>query len=70
MMKMGLSMVCVGHVNFLLGALVHGVVLRHVSPNQQMEVVVSNVLALVTGLVVSPDRSHTVHSTLFLCVCC
>uniref|UniRef100_A0A3P9MYC1 Transmembrane protein 54a n=1 Tax=Poecilia reticulata TaxID=8081 RepID=A0A3P9MYC1_POERE len=29
LMKMGLTLVLVGHVNFLLGALVHGVVLRY-----------------------------------------
>ncbi|XP_067363803.1 transmembrane protein 54b isoform X2 [Channa argus] len=54
LMKMGLSMVCVGHVNFLLGALVHGVVLRHISVNKEatvMQVVISNVVALTSGLV-------------------
>ncbi|KAK2830094.1 hypothetical protein Q5P01_018025 [Channa striata] len=54
LMKMGLSMVCVGHVNFLLGALVHGVVLRHISVYGQttvLQVVISNVTALMSGLV-------------------
>ncbi|XP_029022231.1 transmembrane protein 54-like isoform X2 [Betta splendens] len=53
-MKMGLSVVCVGHVNFLLGALVHGVVLRHIGLSERAgvaQVVASNVLALVTGLI-------------------
>lgn len=53
---MGLSMVLVGHVNFLLGALVHGVVLRHLSLHKQaraMEYAVSNVFAITSGLVVS-----------------
>uniref|UniRef100_A0A3Q4GTP7 Transmembrane protein 54a n=1 Tax=Neolamprologus brichardi TaxID=32507 RepID=A0A3Q4GTP7_NEOBR len=31
LMKMGLALVLVGHVNFILGALVHGTVLRHIS---------------------------------------
>ncbi|XP_026202401.1 transmembrane protein 54b isoform X2 [Anabas testudineus] len=54
LMKMGLCLVFVGHVNFLLGALVHGVVLRHISlsnHNTAVEVVISNVVALVTGLI-------------------
>uniref|UniRef100_A0A8C1KPX2 Transmembrane protein 54b n=1 Tax=Cyprinus carpio TaxID=7962 RepID=A0A8C1KPX2_CYPCA len=52
LMKMGLSMVLVGHVNFLLGALVHGVVLRHFSlqRGQAMESALSNVIALAAGL--------------------
>lgn len=56
LMKMGLSMVLVGHVNFLLGALVHGVVLRHINLHKQaraMEYAVSNVFAMTSGLVVS-----------------
>ncbi|XP_042290418.1 transmembrane protein 54b isoform X2 [Thunnus albacares] len=54
LMKMGLSMVLIGHVNFLLGALVHGVVLRHINLHQQaraMEYAISNVVALTSGLV-------------------
>ncbi|XP_051519908.1 transmembrane protein 54b isoform X1 [Myxocyprinus asiaticus] len=52
-MKMGLRMVLVGHVNFLLGALVHGVVLRYFSlqRGQAMESAISNVIALAAGLV-------------------
>ncbi|KAM3596221.1 uncharacterized protein V6R79_010637 [Siganus canaliculatus] len=54
LMKMGLSMVLIGHVNFLLGALVHGVVLRHINLHKQaraMEYAISNVIALTSGLV-------------------
>ncbi|XP_078124285.1 transmembrane protein 54b isoform X4 [Sander vitreus] len=54
LMKMGLCMVLVGHVNFLLGALVHGVVLRHINLNKQawaMEYAISNVVALTSGLI-------------------
>ncbi|XP_034747704.1 leucine-rich repeat extensin-like protein 3 isoform X2 [Etheostoma cragini] len=54
LMKMGLCMVLIGHVNFLLGALVHGVVLRHINLNKEawaMEYAVSNVVALTSGLV-------------------
>ncbi|XP_035536794.1 transmembrane protein 54b [Morone saxatilis] len=54
LMKMGLSMVLIGHVNFLLAALVHGVVLRHINLHKQaraMEYAISNVVALTSGLV-------------------
>ncbi|XP_031644942.1 keratinocyte-associated protein 3 isoform X2 [Oncorhynchus kisutch] len=54
LMKMGLSMVLVGHVNFLLGALVHGAVLRHINLNTRahtMAYSISNIMALTTGLV-------------------
>ncbi|XP_028453232.1 keratinocyte-associated protein 3 isoform X2 [Perca flavescens] len=54
LMKMGLCMVLVGHVNFLLGALVQGVVLRHINLNKQalaVEYAISNVVALTSGLV-------------------
>ncbi|XP_053191999.1 transmembrane protein 54a [Scomber japonicus] len=53
LMKMGLGLVLVGHVNFLLGALVHGAVLRHVTSHKEARVMVyaiSNVLAIVAGL--------------------
>lgn len=54
LMKMGLGLVLVGHVNFLLGALVHGAVLRRINLHAQaraMEYAISNVIALVAGLV-------------------
>ncbi|XP_052325248.1 keratinocyte-associated protein 3-like [Oncorhynchus keta] len=54
LMKMGLSMVLVGHVNFLLGALVHGAVLRHINLNTRANTVaysISNIMALTTGIV-------------------
>lgn len=53
---MGLALVLVGHVNFLLGALVHGAVLRHINVHAQaraMEYAISNVIAIVAGLLVS-----------------
>uniref|UniRef100_A0A674NEJ2 Transmembrane protein 54a n=1 Tax=Takifugu rubripes TaxID=31033 RepID=A0A674NEJ2_TAKRU len=53
LMKMGLGLVLVGHVNFLLGALVHGVVYRHITVRVQapmMVYAVSNVIAIVAGL--------------------
>ncbi|XP_029920392.1 transmembrane protein 54b [Myripristis murdjan] len=54
LMKMGLSVVLIGHINFLLAALVHGVVLRHINLHKQaraMEYAISNVVALTSGLV-------------------
>lgn len=53
LMKMGLGLVLVGHVNFLLGALVHGAVLRHIHVHRQartMVYAISNVIAIVAGL--------------------
>ena len=55
-MKMGLGLVLVGHVNFLLGALVHGAVLRHINVHAQARSLVyatSNIIAIVAGLMVS-----------------
>uniref|UniRef100_A0A8C4Z4T4 Transmembrane protein 54b n=1 Tax=Gadus morhua TaxID=8049 RepID=A0A8C4Z4T4_GADMO len=54
LMRMGLSVILIGHVNFLLGALVHGAVLRHINLHKQaraMEYSISNVMALSAGLV-------------------
>ncbi|XP_028293720.1 transmembrane protein 54a [Gouania willdenowi] len=53
LMKMGLGLVLVGHVNFLLGALVHGAVLRHINLHAQARTLVyatANVIAIVAGL--------------------
>ncbi|XP_076017771.1 transmembrane protein 54a [Genypterus blacodes] len=54
LMKMGLALVLVGHVNFLLGALVHGAVLRHINVHttaRTLVYAVSNVIAISAGLV-------------------
>ncbi|XP_062326277.1 transmembrane protein 54a isoform X1 [Osmerus eperlanus] len=55
LMKMGLGLVLVGHVNFLLGALVHGAVLRYVNvhphPRRIRAYAVANVISLSAGLV-------------------
>ncbi|XP_038127526.1 transmembrane protein 54a [Cyprinodon tularosa] len=53
LMKMGLTLVLVGHVNFLLGALVHGAVLRYIIVRVQarnLVYAISNVVAIVAGL--------------------
>lgn len=53
LMKMGLALVLVGHVNFLLSGLVHGAVLRHITVHRQartMVYAIANVIAIVAGL--------------------
>ncbi|XP_047467274.1 transmembrane protein 54a [Mugil cephalus] len=53
LMKMGLGLVMAGHVNFLLAALVHGAVLRHISVHKRtrtMVYAIANVIAIVAGL--------------------
>uniref|UniRef100_A0A3P8QIY6 Transmembrane protein 54a n=1 Tax=Astatotilapia calliptera TaxID=8154 RepID=A0A3P8QIY6_ASTCA len=55
LMKMGLALVLVGHVNFILGALVHGTVLRHISLQRQVKNLVypiANIIAIVAGLLI------------------
>lgn len=54
LMKMGLGLVLVGHMNFLLGALVHGAVLRHIGSHvlaRTMVYAIANVISIVAGLV-------------------
>ena len=56
LMKKGLTLILVGHVNFILGAIVHGNVLRHISkPGQRVstEYTVTNVISVTSGLLVS-----------------
>uniref|UniRef100_A0A8C6TQ72 Transmembrane protein 54a n=2 Tax=Neogobius melanostomus TaxID=47308 RepID=A0A8C6TQ72_9GOBI len=53
LMKMGLGLILVGHINFLLGALVHGALLRHINVHRQartMVYAISHVIAIVAGL--------------------
>lgn len=52
-MKKGFTLILVGHVNFILGAIVHGNVLRHISkPNQHVttEYTVANIISVTSGL--------------------
>lgn len=69
LMKMGLGLVLVGHVNFLLGALVHGVVLRHINVHVQARVMgyaIYIIIALVAGLVVSDWRLAQIIKALII----
>ncbi|KAG7328378.1 hypothetical protein KOW79_008322 [Hemibagrus wyckioides] len=53
LMTKGLTLIVVGHVNFILGAIVHGSVLRHISkPTGTIptEYTVSNIIAVTSGL--------------------
>lgn len=55
-MKKGLTLILVGHINFILGAIVHGNVLRHISkPNQHIttEYTAANIISVTSGLLVS-----------------
>ncbi|XP_030644332.1 keratinocyte-associated protein 3 [Chanos chanos] len=53
LMKKGLVLIVVGHVNFIFGAIVHGSVLRHISkPSDQIttEYTVANIISVTSGL--------------------
>lgn len=53
LMRKGLTLVIVGHVSFILGAIVHGNVLRHISkPGKQIttEYTVTNIIDVTSGL--------------------
>ncbi|MEQ2161398.1 hypothetical protein GOODEAATRI_009277 [Goodea atripinnis] len=52
-MKKGLILILVGHINFILGAIVHGSVLRHISkPSQHISTnyTVANIISVTSGL--------------------
>ncbi|XP_029315347.1 keratinocyte-associated protein 3 isoform X2 [Cottoperca gobio] len=53
LMKKGLTLILVGHINFILGAIVHGNVLRHISkPGKHIttEYTVANIISVTSGL--------------------
>ncbi|XP_070765912.1 keratinocyte-associated protein 3 [Enoplosus armatus] len=53
LMKKGLTLILVGHINFILGAIVHGNVLRHISkPSQEIttEYTAANIISVTSGL--------------------
>ncbi|XP_067223601.1 keratinocyte-associated protein 3 isoform X1 [Chanodichthys erythropterus] len=53
LMKKGLTLIVIGHVNFILSAIVHGSVLRHVSkPSNEIstEYTASNIISVTSGL--------------------
>lgn len=55
-MRVGLALILVGHVNLLVGAVLHGTVLRHVAnPRGAVtpEYTTANVISVGSGLLVS-----------------
>lgn len=55
-MRVGLALILVGHVNLLLGAVLHGTVLRHVAnPRGAVtpEYTTANIISVGSGLLVS-----------------
>ncbi|XP_061133187.1 keratinocyte-associated protein 3 [Syngnathus typhle] len=53
LMQKGLALILVGHINFILGAIVHGSVLRHISkPSQEIttEYTAANIISVTSGL--------------------
>ncbi|XP_046886836.1 keratinocyte-associated protein 3 [Hypomesus transpacificus] len=53
LMKKGISLILVGHINFLLGAIVHGSVLRHISkPDGRIttQYTAANIISVTSGL--------------------
>ncbi|XP_077344918.1 keratinocyte-associated protein 3 isoform X2 [Lithobates pipiens] len=53
LMRAGIALIFVGHINFILGAIVHGTVLRHVAnPEKRVspEYCTANVISVVSGL--------------------
>ncbi|KAM8977363.1 transmembrane protein 54 [Pelodytes ibericus] len=53
LMKLGLALIVVGHLNFIVGAIVHGLVLRHVSQLQNKESVhysLANITAVASAI--------------------
>lgn len=61
-MRVGLALILVGHVNLLVGAVLHGTVLRHVAnPRGAVtpEYTTANVISVGSGLLVSVAGGHT-----------
>lgn len=61
LMKKGLTLILVGHISFILGAIVHGSVLRHISkPSQHTttEYTMANIISVTSGLLVSQQLRH------------
>ncbi|XP_028849188.1 keratinocyte-associated protein 3-like isoform X1 [Denticeps clupeoides] len=53
LMKKGITLILVGHINFILGAIVHGSILRHISkPNREIttEYTATNIISVTSGL--------------------
>lgn len=67
LMRKGLVLILVGHINFILGAIVHGSVLRHISkPSQEIttEYTAVNIISVTSGLLVSSSIHSCIVSNL------
>ncbi|XP_078085565.1 keratinocyte-associated protein 3 [Mustelus asterias] len=61
LMRKGIALIFVGHINFIIGAIVHGTVLRHISKPEgkvtaeysvaNIICVISGILSIVTGII-------------------
>ncbi|KAM4699971.1 transmembrane protein 54 [Discoglossus pictus] len=52
-MKLGLALIVIGHLNFIVGAIVHGLVLRHVSKLQDivsLQYSISNIITVASAI--------------------
>ncbi|XP_043573609.1 keratinocyte-associated protein 3-like isoform X1 [Chiloscyllium plagiosum] len=53
LMKIGIALIIIGHLNFILGAIIHGTVLRHVTSPENgslVEYSVTNVMSAISGI--------------------
>nr|XP_033794528.1 keratinocyte-associated protein 3 isoform X2 [Geotrypetes seraphini] len=53
LMRTGITLIFIGHINFILGAIVHGTVLRHVANPEKrvsMEYCAANIISVTSGL--------------------
>ncbi|XP_072907915.1 keratinocyte-associated protein 3 [Hemitrygon akajei] len=53
LMRKGIALIFIGHINFIIGAIVHGTILRHISkPKDQVtvEYSVANIISVISGL--------------------
>ncbi|XP_068184347.1 keratinocyte-associated protein 3 isoform X2 [Antennarius striatus] len=73
LMKKGLTLILVGHINFILGAIVHGSVLRHISkPSQHVttEYTVANIISVTSGLLQIGLLISSFLNALLSAACC
>ncbi|XP_067844680.1 keratinocyte-associated protein 3 [Heptranchias perlo] len=53
LMRTGITLIFIGHINFIIGAIVHGTILRHISkPEDKVtaEYSVANIISVISGL--------------------
>ncbi|XP_038672143.1 keratinocyte-associated protein 3 isoform X2 [Scyliorhinus canicula] len=53
LMRKGITLIFIGHINFIIGAIVHGTVLRHISKPEgkvTAEYSVANIICVISGL--------------------